>query len=130
MPRINVTSVLVDDQAKALAFYTEKLGFVAKTDVPVGEYRWLTVVGANEPDGVELLLEPDAHPAAKVFKEALLEDGVPYTSFAVDDVTAVHRELEANGVRFVQAPTAMGPVITAVLDDTCGNLIQLTSPAQ
>jgi catechol 2,3-dioxygenase-like lactoylglutathione lyase family enzyme len=129
MPKINVTSVLVDDQAKALAFYTGKLGFVAKTDVSLGEYRWLTVVGANEPDGVELLLEPDAHPAAKVFKQALVEDGIPYTSFAVDDVTAVHKDLENRGVRFAQAPTAMGPVITAILDDTCGNLIQLTSPA-
>jgi catechol 2,3-dioxygenase-like lactoylglutathione lyase family enzyme len=129
MPRINVTSVMVDDQERALAFYTEKLGFVAKTDVPVGEFRWLTVVGADEPDGVELLLEPDEHPAAKVFKQALVEDGIPYTSFAVDDVTAVHEDLEARGVRFTQAPAAMGPVIAAVLDDTCGNLIQLTSPA-
>jgi catechol 2,3-dioxygenase-like lactoylglutathione lyase family enzyme len=129
MPRINVTSVMVDDQERALAFYIEKLGFVAKTDVPVGEFRWLTVVGANEPDGVELLLEPDEHPAAKVFKQALVEDGIPYTSFAVDDVTAVHEDLEARGVRFTQAPAAMGPVIAAVLDDTCGNLIQLTSPA-
>ena len=128
MPRINVTSVLVDDQAKALAFYTEKLGFVAKTDVSLGEFRWLTVVGANEPDGVELLLEPDAHPAAKVFKQALVEDGIPYTSFAVDDVVVAHGDLEARGVRFSQAPTAMGPVVTAMLDDTCGNLIQLTSP--
>ncbi|MCU1549967.1 MAG: hypothetical protein JWR36_527 [Glaciihabitans sp.] len=129
MPRINVTSVLVDDQTKALAFYTEKLGFVAKTDVSLGEFRWLTVVGANEPDGVELLLEPDAHPAAKLFKQAMVDDGIPFTSFAVDDVTDVHADLTARGVRFVQAPTAMGPVITAVLDDTCGNLIQLTSPA-
>jgi len=129
MPRINVTSVLVYDQQKALTFYTEKLGFLAKTDVPVGEFRWLTVVGPNEPDGVELLLEPDAHPAAKVFKQALVEDGIPYTSFAVDDVKALHEDLKAKGVRFTQAPTAMGPVITAILDDTCGNLIQLTSPA-
>jgi catechol 2,3-dioxygenase-like lactoylglutathione lyase family enzyme len=128
MPRINVTSVLVDDQARALAFYTEKLGFVAKTDVPVGEFRWLTVVGENEPDGVELLLEPDAHPAAKEFKRALVEDGIPFTSFAVEDVNETHKDLEARGVRFTQAPSTMGPVITAVLDDTCGNLIQLTSP--
>jgi catechol 2,3-dioxygenase-like lactoylglutathione lyase family enzyme len=128
MPRINVTSVLVDDQAKALAFYTDVLGFVAKTDVPLGEYRWLTVVGARQPDGVELLLEPDAHPAAKAFKRALVDDGVPYTSFAVDDVAATHAELESKGVRFTQAPISMGPVVTAVLDDTCGNLIQLTSP--
>lgn len=129
MPRINVTSVLVDDQAKALTFYTDMLGFVPKTDVPLGEYRWLTVVGANEPDGVELLLEPDAHPAAKAFKRALVEDGIPLTSFAVDDVAAVHEDLVARGVSFTQAPTAMGPMVTAVLDDTCGNLIQLTSPA-
>lgn len=129
MPRINVASVLVDDQAKALAFYTEKLGFVAKTDVDLGEYRWLTVVGAGEPDGVELLLEPDAHPAAKAFKQALVEDGIPFTSFAVDDVAATHRDLDGKGVEFVQPPTAMGPVVTAVLDDTCGNLIQITSPA-
>ncbi len=129
MPQINVTSVMVDDQAKALAFYTEVLGFVAKTDIPLGEYRWLTVVGANEPDGVELLLEPDAHPAAKVFKQALVEDGIPFTSFAVEDVTALHADLVARGVSFTQPPTSMGPVVTAVLDDTCGNLIQLTSPA-
>jgi len=128
MPRINVTSVLVDDQTKALAFYTDMLGFIPKTDISLGEYRWLTVVGAAEPEGVELLLEPDAHPAAKAFKEALVQDGIPFTSFAVDDVVAVHADLQARGVEFTQAPTAMGPMMTAVLDDTCGNLIQLTSP--
>jgi catechol 2,3-dioxygenase-like lactoylglutathione lyase family enzyme len=127
MPRINVTSVMVDDQAKALTFYTEKLGFVVKNDIPLDEFRWLTVVGANEPDGVELLLEPDAHPAAKVFKAALVEDGMPYTSFEVDDVTATIGELSAKGVTVTQPPTNMGPVVTAVIDDTCGNLIQLTS---
>ncbi|WP_167045230.1 VOC family protein [Salinibacterium sp. ZJ454] len=127
--RINVTSVFVDDQAKALAFYTEKLGFVLKNDVPVGQFRWLTVVGADDPDGVELLLEPDDHPAAKAYKRALVQDGVPAASFAVDDVAAAHRELEAQGVTFTQPPTPMGPVVTAVLDDTCGNLIQLASPA-
>ena len=129
MPRITVTSVLVDDQAKALAFYTDVLGFVVKHDVPLGEHRWLTVVGAGEPDGVELLLEPDEHPAAGVFKQALVEDGIPYTSFAVDDVEATYLDLSARGVRFTQPPAAMGPVVTAVLDDTCGNLIRLTSPA-
>ena len=123
--RIHVTSVYVDDQDKALAFYTEKLGFVLKTDVPAGAHRWLTVVGADDPDGVELLLEPDEHPASKVFKRALVEDGMPLTSFAVDDVTAAHRELEAQGVTFTQPPTEMGPMVTAVLDDTCGNLIQI-----
>jgi catechol 2,3-dioxygenase-like lactoylglutathione lyase family enzyme len=121
--------VLVDDQAKALAFYTDVLGFVAKEDVPVGEYRWLTVVGQEEPDWVELLLEPDAHPAAKAFKQALADDGIPYTSFAVHDVAAVHRELTERGVRFTKGPSPAGPVVVAVLDDTCGNLIQLTSPA-
>jgi catechol 2,3-dioxygenase-like lactoylglutathione lyase family enzyme len=129
MPRINVTSVLVDDQAKALAFYTEILGFVPKADVSLGEYRWLTVVGAGEPDGVELLLEPDAHPASKAFKAALRADGIPLTSFEVEDVAATHADLSARGVTFTQPPTAMGPVVTAVLEDTCGNLIQLTSPA-
>lgn len=125
--RLHVTSVLVDDQAKALTFYTEKLGFVPKTDVPLGSHRWLTVVAADAEDGVELLLEPDEHPAAKAFKEALVSDGIPYTSFAVEDLAAAHRELEANGVRFTQPPTDMGTVMTAVLDDTCGNLIQLVT---
>ena len=129
MPRITLTSVLVDDQAKALAFYTDVLGFVVKNDVPLGEHRWLTVVGPGEPDGVELLLEPDEHPAARVFKEALVADGIPFTSFAVDDVNATYERLAARGVRFTQPPASMGPVVTAVLDDTCGNLIQLTSPA-
>ena len=125
--RINVTSVLVDDQAKALAFYTDVLGFVKKTDVPVGEHRWLTVVSPEEPDGTELLLEPDAHPAAGPFKRALVDDGIPFTSFAVDDVNAEHDRLAALGVRFTQEPVEMGPVTTAVLDDTCGNLIQIAS---
>ena len=126
MPKITVTSVLVDDQAKALAFYTDKLGFVAKRDVDLGDYRWLTVVGAAEPDGVELLLEPDAHPAAKEFKRALVADGIPFTSFGVEDVRVTHDALVANGVHFTRPPTEMGPVVAAVLDDTCGNLIQLT----
>ncbi len=125
--RINVTSVFVDDQNKALAFYTDVLGFMKKTDVPAGEHRWLTVVSPVSPDGVELLLEPDAHPAAKVFKEALVADGIPFTSFAVDDVHAEFDRLSAKGVTFVQPPTQMGPVTTAVLDDTCGNLIQIAA---
>lgn len=126
-PRIGVTSVFVDDQAKALAFYTEKLGFVLKTDIPVGDARWLTVVGPGEPDGVELLLEPNGHPAAQAFTAALVEDGIPFTTFMVDDVAAAHRELEALGVVFTQPPTAMGPTTTAVLDDTVGNLVMLAS---
>jgi catechol 2,3-dioxygenase-like lactoylglutathione lyase family enzyme len=125
MPRITTASVLVDDQAKALAFYTHVLGFQPKTDVPVGEFRWLTVVSPQDPDGVELLLEPDEHPAAKPFKEALVADGIPLTSFGVDDVDAVHDDLVAKGVNIVQPPTDMGPVRTLILDDTCGNLIQL-----
>jgi len=125
--KIVTTSVLVDDQAKALAFYTDVLGFVKKTDIPTGEHRWLTVVSPDAPDGVELLLEPDEHPAAKPFKEALVSDGIPATSFAVDDVQAEFDRLSGLGVRFTQAPTPMGPVTTAVLDDTCGNLIQIAA---
>jgi catechol 2,3-dioxygenase-like lactoylglutathione lyase family enzyme len=123
--RIVVTSVLVDDQEKALRFYTQLLGFVKKQDVPMGESRWLTVVSPSAPEGVELLLEPDHHPAAGPFKKALVEDGIPFTSFAVDDVRAEHARLSAAGVRFTQPPVDMGPVVTAVLDDTCGNLIQI-----
>ncbi|GAB2464783.1 VOC family protein [Jatrophihabitans fulvus] len=127
--RIAMTSVFVDDQAKALRFYTDVLGFVLKHDVPLGEHRWLTVVSPDAPDGVELVLEPDEHPAAKTFKAALAEDGIPFTVFAVDDVEAEYRRLDAAGVRFTQPPTVMGPVVTAVLDDTCGNLVQLMQQA-
>src|SRR4051812_3673537 len=125
--RINITSVLVDDQDKALAFYTGPLGFVKKTEVPLGAHRWLTVVSPDDPDGTELLLEPDQHPAARPFKAALVSDGIPYASFAVDDVNAEHERLLALGVRFTQPPLEMGPVTTAVLDDTCGNLIQIVT---
>ncbi len=123
--RINLTSVLVDDQEKALRFYTEVLGFVKKHDVPLGQDRWLTVVSPQDPDGPELLLEPSGHPAVKPFKEALVADGIPYASFAVDDVTLEYERLRRLGVRFTQEPAAMGPVTTAVLDDGCGNLIQI-----
>jgi catechol 2,3-dioxygenase-like lactoylglutathione lyase family enzyme len=123
--RINLTSVLVDDQDKALRFYTEVLGFEKKTEVPLGEHRWLTVVAPDDPDGVELVLEPDSHPAVRPFKSALVDDGIPFTSFAVDDVEREFERLSAAGVRFTQPPTEMGPVTTAVLDDTCGNLIQI-----
>ena len=128
-PTINLTSVLVDDQQKALAFYTDVLGFLPKADIPMGEHRWLTVVSAEDPDGVELVLEPDEHPAAKLFKQALVADGIPFTSFGVADVQASFEALTARGVTFVQPPTAMGPVTTVVLDDTCGNLIQLAAMA-
>jgi len=126
--KITVTSVLVDHQAKALAFYTDILGFQPKNDIPLGEHRWLTVVSADAPDGVELVLEPDEHPAAKVFKTALMEDGIPFTAFGVDEVEWEYERLRNLGVRFTQEPTAMGPVTTAVFDDTCGNLIQIVSP--
>ena len=123
--RIYVTSVFVDDQEKALRFYTDVLGFKTKNDIPAGEARWLTVVSAEDPDGTELLLEPDAHPATKPFKAALVADGMPHTSFAVSDVKAEHERLVGRGVTFTQPPLEMGPVITAVFDDTCGNLIQI-----
>ena len=125
--RIIVTSVLVDDQEKALRFYTEVLGFVKKADIPVGEARWLTVASPEDPNGTELLLEPDAHPAAGPFKQALVADGIPFTSFGVDDVNAEVERLQGLGVRFTQQPLEMGPVTTAVFDDTCGNLIQIAS---
>ena len=127
--KIVVTSVLVDDQEKALRFYADVLGFANKQDVPVGDFRWLTVVSPQDPGGTELLLEPDAHPAAKPFKKALVDDGIPYTSFAVDDVKADFERLSGRGVRFTQPPTEMGPVTTAVFDDTCGNLIQIAQRA-
>jgi catechol 2,3-dioxygenase-like lactoylglutathione lyase family enzyme len=127
--RITIASVPVDDQEKALQFYTDKLGFRKKTDVPTGEHRWLTVVSPEQPDGVELLLEPDAHPAARPFKEALVADGIPWTSFGVADTRKEYQRLKAAGVRFVQEPAEMGPVVTAVFDDTCGNLIQIASTA-
>lgn len=126
--RITVTNVFVDDQAKALAFYTEKLGFVKKHDVPIGDgVSWLTVVSPDAQDGVELLLEPSDHPAVAPFKEAIRRDGIPYTSFGVDDVQAEFERLVALGVRFEQEPTTMGPVTVATFDDTCGNLIQIAS---
>jgi catechol 2,3-dioxygenase-like lactoylglutathione lyase family enzyme len=125
--KIAMTSVLVDDQEKALRFYTDVLGFEAKHDIPMGEHRWITVVSPDSRDGVELVLEPDAHPAARPFKEALVADGIPFTAFAVEDVHAEFARLSGLGVRFTQQPLAMGPVTTAVLDDTCGNLIQIAS---
>ncbi|MEV6019220.1 MULTISPECIES: VOC family protein [unclassified Streptomyces] len=123
--RIHLTSVFVDDQEKALRFYTEVLGFVKKYDVPLGEHRWLTVVSPEDPDGTELLLEPSGHPAVQPYKTALVQDGIPATSFAVEDVQAEFNRLSGVGVTFTQEPLEMGPVTTAVLDDTCGNLIQI-----
>ncbi|MGC2998756.1 VOC family protein [Streptomyces sp. G35A] len=129
--RIHLTSVFVDDQAKAERFYTEILGFVKKHDVPVGEEdRWLTVVSPDEPGGTELLLEPSGHPAVKPYRDALVQDGIPLAQFAVDDVKAEYERLRGLGVRFTQEPLEMGPVTTAVFDDTCGNLIQIAAQAQ
>ncbi|HKF91373.1 MAG TPA: VOC family protein [Acidimicrobiia bacterium] len=127
MPRINITSVLVDDQDKALRFYTEVLGFAKKIEVPLGDHRWLTVVSPDDPEGPQLLLEPDSHPAVAPFKRALQNDGIPFTSFAVDDVNGEYERLRSLGVRFTQQPLDAGAVTTAVLDDTCGNLIQLAA---
>jgi catechol 2,3-dioxygenase-like lactoylglutathione lyase family enzyme len=125
--KINLTSVFVDDQDKALKFYTEVLGFLKKNEIPLGEARWLTVVSADAPNGTELVLEPSSHPAVPPFKRALQNDGIPFTSFAVQDAKAEFKRLKKLGVRFTQEPVEMGPVTTAVFDDTCGNLIQIHS---
>lgn len=125
MAKIIVTSVLVDNQDRALLFYRDKLGFEVKHDIPLGRHRWLTLTSPGDEDGVELLLEPDEHPAAKPWKSALIADGIPCTMFGVDDVFAEHDRLAGLGVAFTQAPTVMGPVTTAVCEDDCGNLIQI-----
>lgn len=128
--RINVTSVFVDDQRKALQFYTKVLGFEKRADIPTGDAAWLTVGSPDQPDGPELLLEPSDHPAVGPFREALIEDGIPATSFGVEDVQAEYQRLKDQGVVFTQEPLEMGPTITAVFDDTCGNLIQIASMTQ
>ena len=119
--KINLTSVLVDDQAKALEFYTDVLGFVKKHDVPLGEHRWLTVVSPEDPDGPELVLEPDGHPAAPPFKQALVADGIPFTSFAVDNVQEAFERLTSRGVRFTQEPTDRYGSVDAGFRDPAGN---------
>ena len=123
--KIALTSVMVDDQDRALAFYTGRLGFLTKQDIPMGQYRWITVVSPEAPDGVELVLEPNAHPAGRAFQEAMFADGLPVATFAVADVHGEYERLRAEGVVFRKAPTQMGPVVIAVLDDTCGNVVQL-----
>jgi len=123
--KIILTSVMVDDQDKALKFYTEALGFVKKNDIPMGEARWLTVVSPEGPDGVELLLEPMGFPPARTYQKALFEAGIPLTSFAVDDIQKEYERMKKLGVAFKSAPTKMGPVTIAVFEDTCGNLIQM-----
>ncbi|MBD8043494.1 VOC family protein [Arthrobacter sp. Sa2BUA2] len=125
--RITLTSIFVDDQAKALDFYTRVLGFEKRSDEPAGGARWLTVGNRGEQGGVELLLEPSGHPAVAPFKEALVRDGIPFNSFAVEDVQAEYDRLSGLGVEFTQPPAQMGPVTTAVFSDTCGNLLQITA---
>ena len=123
--KIKVTSVMVDNQDKALKFYTEVLGFVKKTEVPLGEHKWLTVVSGEERDGVELLLEPMGFAPAKVFQKALFDAGIPLTAFHVDDIQKEYERLQKMGVKFSIMPTKMGPATLAVFDDTCGNNIQI-----
>ncbi len=123
--KIKLSSVMVDDQGKALRFYTEVLGFDKKEDLPVGEARWLTVVSPQAPDEAELLLEPNSNPAAKTYQRALFEQGIPFTAFAVEDIRSEYERLKESGVVFRSEPTSMGPVTVAVFDDTCGNLIQI-----
>ena len=123
--KIKLTSVMVADQDKALKFYTDVLGFVKKNDIPVGEAKWLTVVSPEGPDDIELLLEPNDNPAAKLFQEALFKQGIPLKAFAVEDIDKEYERMKKLGVVFSQEPTKMGPTTVAVFDDTCGNLIQL-----
>lgn len=127
--RIKLHSIMVDDQDKALAFYTEVLGFVKKHDIPVGgPYRWITVVSPEGPDDLELVIEPNANPAARTFQEAMFAQGIPVTAFEVADMEAEVARLDRHDVAFVRRPEVMGPVIVAVLSDTCGNLVQLYQP--
>jgi glyoxylase I family protein len=126
--RIKLNSIMVDDQAKALRFYTEVLGFRKKVEIPVGEYRWLTVVSPEGPDDLELSLEPNANPAGKTFQKALFDQKIPATAFEVTDIKAEFARLSALGVAFTREPTRSGAVIAAVFSDTCGNLIQLYQP--
>jgi predicted enzyme related to lactoylglutathione lyase len=123
--RIALTSLFVDDQRSALAFYTDVLGFAKRHDIPLGDDFWLTVVSPEAPDGPELLLEPSSHPAVKPYRDALVEDGIPLAQFAVEDLAAEYARLTGRGVVFTQPPTDIGAAVVAVFDDTCGNLIQL-----
>jgi predicted enzyme related to lactoylglutathione lyase len=123
--KFRLMSVFVDDQEKALAFYTDVLGFVKKQDVPVGQFKWLTVASPEEPNGVELLLEPNDNPAASAFQQAIFQQGIAAASFFVEDIRAEFERMKGRGVRFTMEPTSMGPTTVAIFDDTCGNLIQL-----
>lgn len=123
--KIIVTSIFVQNQDKALEFYSEKLGFVKKEDVPMGKFRWITLVSPDDPEGTELLLEPNDHPAAKEYQKKLFAEGIPVTMFGVADIRKEYKRLMEKGVRFTMEPTEMGKVTIAVFDDTCGNLIQI-----
>ncbi|WP_298853978.1 VOC family protein [uncultured Ruegeria sp.] len=123
--KMYIKSIAVDDQSKALDFYTNKLGFVVKHDIPLGEHRWLTLASKEEIEGVELGLEPNVHPATRAYQEALMADGIPVSAFSVDDIEVEVAKLEAAGVEFTQPPVKAGGATIAVFDDTCGNLIQL-----
>ena len=127
--KIKLTSVFVDDQDKALRFYTEVLGFVKKTDIPIGQFKWLTVVSPDEPGGTELLLEPNENPAAKTFQNTIFSQGIPLAAFLVEDIHNECERLEKRGVRFTMPPTNMGTATIAIFDDTCGNLIQMYRPS-
>ena len=123
--KLQTVSIFVDDQQRAVDFYTDRLGFVVAADVPLGDFRWLTVVDPDSPDGTQLSLEPKNHPAVRPFTDALVADGIPFCVIGVDDVQAEYDRLVGLGERFTRPPTPMGPVIVATLDDTCGNLLQL-----
>ena len=127
--RIKLNGIPVDDQSKALTFYTDVMGFVKKHEIPAGEFRWITVVAPDDPDGTELVLEPNNNPAARTFQAELFQQGIPITAFEVDDVESEFDRLKEKGVVFTMKPTAMGPVTVAILSDTCGNLIQLYQPS-
>jgi catechol 2,3-dioxygenase-like lactoylglutathione lyase family enzyme len=126
--RIKLTSIMVDDQDKALSFYTDVLGFKKKSDFPVGQYRWITVISPEGPDDLELALEPNANPAGKAFQDAMFSQGIPITAFEVSDIDGEFARLTAKGVAFTQKPAAAGAVSVAVFADTCGNLVQLYQP--
>ena len=126
--KIGLSSVCVEDQSKALDFYTDTLGFIKKADIPMGEFRWLTVVSPEAPEGVELALEPNENPATKTFQKALFEQGIPFNAFEVADIAAEYERLTGLGVVFRSEPTDMGGVIVAMFEDTCGNLIQIYQP--
>ncbi|BFH68755.1 MAG: VOC family protein [Paenibacillus dendritiformis] len=123
--KIIVTSIFVQNQDKALEFYSEKLGFVKKEDIPMGKFRWITLVSPDDPEGTELLLEPNDHPAAKEYQKKLFAEGIPVTMFGVADIHKEYKRLMEKGVKFTMEPTEMGKVTIAVFDDTCGNLIQI-----